>query len=100
MINKMKKGAVLVTGAAGGVGRTVCRALLNADLKVKGLVRPEDRIENLPLNQANLVTGYIEDPEAVSEAMRGVDAVVRGGLERFETGRKISGAKGYIFFDD
>jgi nucleoside-diphosphate-sugar epimerase len=72
----MKSRTVLVTGAAGGLGRTVCRVLLEAHVQVKGLVRPEDRLEDLPLNKENLAVGYIEDPETVAEAMRGVDAVV------------------------
>lgn len=67
---------VLVTGAAGGVGRTVCGALIDAQLQVKGLIRPEDQLDEVPIDKGNLITGYVEDPGVVSEAVQGVDAVI------------------------
>lgn len=67
---------VLVTGAAGGVGRTICRVLAGQHFQVKGLVRPEDDVRGLEIRRENLIRGYVEDPQAVCTAMQGVDVVV------------------------
>lgn len=75
MTHKVIK-TVLVTGAAGGLGRTICRILAGQDIQVKGLIRPEDDINSWELSREKLVIGYIEDPQAVYTAMQGVDAVV------------------------
>jgi len=75
MTEKVKK-TVLVTGAAGGVGRTICRILADRNFQVKGLVRPEDDVNSTEISRENLVVGYVEDPQAVYAAMQGVDAVV------------------------
>jgi nucleoside-diphosphate-sugar epimerase len=68
--------SVLVTGAAGGVGRTVCRILTDQGVRVRGLVRPEDDRRGLDVSPDDLMVGYVEDPRAVFEAMQGVDVVV------------------------
>jgi uronate dehydrogenase len=61
---------ILVTGSAGAVGQPVCRELLRRGHQVRGL----DRVASPGL--ADFVTADIVDPQAVREAVRGVDAVV------------------------
>jgi 2-alkyl-3-oxoalkanoate reductase len=67
---------VLVTGAAGGLGCSVVRALKSAGIDVKALVRPGDPFELLPIPLENITMGHVQDPAAVSRSMQGIDAVV------------------------
>jgi nucleoside-diphosphate-sugar epimerase len=67
---------VLVTGAAGGVGRALCRGLRAAGFDVRGLVRPEDDTTGLALSRDCLHRGYVQDSAAVARAMHGADAVL------------------------
>jgi nucleoside-diphosphate-sugar epimerase len=68
---------VLVTGAAGGVGRTVCRVLLGNGLRVRGLIRPEDDARTVPDGcRHSLIRGYVQDPTTVARALEGADGVV------------------------
>jgi nucleoside-diphosphate-sugar epimerase len=67
---------VLVTGAAGGVGRTICRICADQNFQVKALIRPEDDRNDLGVSRENLIIGYVEDPQTINTAMQGVDAVV------------------------
>lgn len=67
---------VLVTGAAGGVGRTLCAVLSEEGFIVRGLVRPEDDAAGLPIDPGNLTLGYLEDPAVLDRALAGSDAVV------------------------
>lgn len=63
---------ILVTGAAGFLGRTVCDNLLARGNHVRGLVRTE--APGLAVEQV-IWTG-VEDDEAIRRAVKGVDAVV------------------------
>jgi len=67
---------VLVTGAAGGIGRTVCRHLAGQHIRVKGLVRPEDNTRGLEIHGEDLVRGSVEDTESVAKAMQEAEAVI------------------------
>jgi UDP-glucose 4-epimerase len=67
---------ILVTGAAGGVGRAVGRVLRARGFRVRGLVRPEDDSRGLCIDPADLTVGYVEDPRAVGEALGDAKAVV------------------------
>jgi nucleoside-diphosphate-sugar epimerase len=69
-------GTVLVTGAAGGIGRAVCRALVRARCPVRGLVRPGDDLSAVPIPRSAITVGYVQDPAAVAAAMTGVTGVV------------------------
>lgn len=71
-----EQATVLVTGAAGGVGRAMCRALTEAGFAVRGLVRPSDDITAVPLPCSAVTVGFVQDPKAVADAMFGADAVV------------------------
>jgi 2-alkyl-3-oxoalkanoate reductase len=67
---------VLVTGAAGGVGRAVCRELVAAGFAVRALVRPGDDVDAVPIPRQAVSVGFVQDPRAVAAAMTGADAVV------------------------
>src|ERR1700712_970375 len=76
--NQMK---LLVTGAAGFIGSTYVRlAGQEHDIVVLDKLTYAGRPENLP-EGTKLIEGAIEDPEAVREAMSGVDAVVNFAAE-------------------
>ena len=67
---------ILVTGAAGGLGRTICRVLSAAGLRVRALVRPEDDPRLVPLDQQAIKVGYVQDADTIGNAANGVDAII------------------------
>ena len=67
---------VLVTGAAGGVGRSACATLLREGFAVRALVRPEDDRHAVQLSDDSVVLGDVQDAASVARAMDGADAVV------------------------
>src|SRR6266403_5719513 len=67
---------VLVTGAAGGVGRSVCETLIRGGFAVRALIRPEDDRRAVQLSDNSVVLGDVQDAASVKRAMDGVDAVV------------------------
>jgi UDP-glucose 4-epimerase len=67
---------VLVTGAAGGLGRVMCRVLQQSGYDVKGLARPEDPIGSIPLPRERIIIGYVQDAATIALAMKDVDTVV------------------------
>jgi nucleoside-diphosphate-sugar epimerase len=69
-------GCVLVTGAAGGVGRSICTTLLREGFAVRALIRPEDDCKATCLNNDSIFLGSVQDPACVSRAIGGADAVV------------------------
>lgn len=68
---------VLVTGAAGEVGRGLCRKLAEAGWSVRALVLPRDplraRLEGLGFD---LREGDVRDPASLASAAAGVDTVL------------------------
>lgn len=68
---------VLVTGAAGLVGRHTCEELTKAGWKVRALVRsPAKAAMRLAHMPVELQVGDVRNPEAVSKAMAGCGSVV------------------------
>jgi 2-alkyl-3-oxoalkanoate reductase len=67
---------VLVTGAAGGVGRSVCTALLAEGFDVRALIRPEDDRSVMRLRDESIILGQVQDAISVGRAIDGADAVV------------------------
>lgn len=55
---------VFVTGAAGHVGNTVCRQLLEKGAQVTGLVLPGEKTDSLP-EGVRVVTGDVRDPASL-----------------------------------
>jgi predicted dehydrogenase/nucleoside-diphosphate-sugar epimerase len=82
---------VLVTGAAGFLGRRVVHALANKGMQVRVLVRDAARAGVFPPN-TQVVVGDLGDPRAVDHAITGtplvfhVGAAMRGGPREFEAG--------------
>ena len=66
---------VLVTGANGFVGASVCRALIGAGHTVRALVRPGARDEDLPAG-VERVDGDVTVPASLPPGVAGMDAVV------------------------
>jgi dihydroflavonol-4-reductase len=65
----------LVTGAAGFVGSSVVRALVERGDAVRALVQPRDDLRNLRGLDVEVRLGDVTDRASVSRAVRGVDRV-------------------------
>lgn len=68
----MPPARVLVTGAAGRIGRATTELLLNRGIRVTALTIQADQ----PIRADRVLVGDATDPAAVAEALEGVDAVV------------------------
>src|SRR3954447_24078549 len=67
---------VLVTGATGRIGAHLVRALLGTGQSVRAFALPGDpRAATLANSPVEIVYGRLEDPAALAEAVRGVDAI-------------------------
>jgi uncharacterized protein YbjT (DUF2867 family) len=64
----------LVTGATGNVGGSLARQLHEHGHGVRALVRDPSRAASLPAG-IELVTGDLDDPESVTKAVPGVEAI-------------------------
>ncbi|MFZ3492034.1 condensation domain-containing protein [Streptomyces sp. 5.8] len=69
------EGAVLLTGATGGVGAFVLRELLARGTPVRALTRPESA-HLLPLAGVEVVEGDLTDPDSLRAALRGTRGVI------------------------
>src|SRR5438046_1935308 len=70
---------VMVVGATGFLGMEICRQLLAANKKVKGLVRTtsdENIVNSLKQMGVETVTGDMKDYNSLSEAFKNVDAII------------------------
>jgi nucleoside-diphosphate-sugar epimerase len=67
---------VLVTGATGFIGRSLCRKLLSSSHIVRGSVRMEEPLTNLPEGVQAAPVEAIGPETDWSEALRGIDTVV------------------------
>lgn len=66
----------LVTGATGRVGSRLVPRLLDQGEQVRILVRDADRVTDLAKRGADVLVGDLRDPETVTRALDGVQAVV------------------------
>ena len=73
----MSAKTVLVMGATGNQGQSVIEALLVKGHQVRALVRGEDAegAERLKEKGIETVTGDFDNPDSLTQAMAGVDAV-------------------------
>lgn len=67
---------ILVTGAAGYIGRNLCSHLLKSGYEVNGSLLNKEESELLPAGAKPVVTGPISGETDWSEALEGVDGVV------------------------
>jgi nucleoside-diphosphate-sugar epimerase len=78
---------VLVTGAAGFIGRNLCRQLLNDGFRVRALVRKLD--SDLDESAAQVVQADLNDKKALVSALKGVKVVIHcAGDAKFGNGKK------------
>jgi nucleoside-diphosphate-sugar epimerase len=67
---------VVITGATGFVGIHAVRAFAGSGLRVRALVRNSGRANRLREHSVTSVTGSLEQPEALLQAVTGADVVV------------------------
>lgn len=70
---------VLVVGATGMVGSEVCRRLPKGGERVRALVRATSSTEKVDLLQGcceQICVGDLKDPDSLTDACRGVDAII------------------------
>lgn len=71
---------ILVTGATGRVGRNLTADLVRRGHSVRGLVMPDDPGRaSIESHRVEVVTGNLDDPEAVGRAVKEVDAIYHLG---------------------
>jgi UDP-glucose 4-epimerase len=66
----------LITGGAGSVGQALTRSLLEKGHSVRVLDKKADQLQSLDHQSFEPIKGEIEDPSAVSGAVKGIDVVV------------------------
>lgn len=74
---EIRDGVAVVTGAGGGLGRELCRALIAEGVRVAGIGRSALPLKDLAaeLGEAFLpVTADVADPQAVEQAFRTIEA--------------------------
>src|SRR5690242_14590629 len=72
----MDKGLLLVTGATGLVGSTLCLAARKAGYRVRALARSLADTEPLRKAEVELVSGDVTDRESLLRAAKGVQDIV------------------------
>ncbi len=73
--NKAETRLILVTGVTGYIGGRLVPRLLEADYRVRVLVRDPDRLQGRPwLDQIEVHKGDVLDPETLKPVLAGVDA--------------------------
>ena len=77
--NNTKNSNVLVVGATGVLGMEVCRQLVAAGKRVKGLVRTssqKEKVDALHELGVETVTGDMKDPHSLCQAFQNVDVII------------------------
>lgn len=67
MENTMNKTIYLVTGAAGFLGGTICRQLIERGNKVRAFVLPNDPAEKYVPGEAEIVRGDLTDMSSLEK---------------------------------
>jgi UDP-glucose 4-epimerase len=65
-----------MTGGAGSVGQALTRSLLEKGHSVRVLDKKADQLQSFDHRNLELIKGEIEDPYAVSGAVKGIDVIV------------------------
>lgn len=86
-------GSILVTGATGLLGRSVCRALKARKLKFRALVRVSSARDGIEGTGAWMVEGDLTKPRTLAGALDGVDVVLHlGGLVKSKDAQALHAA--------
>jgi nucleoside-diphosphate-sugar epimerase len=86
---------ILVTGAAGFIGRHLVRRLLSEGARLRVFVRREPSSEWMNNQNVEVVIGDLGDPEAVDRAVAGTETIyhiggaMKGGAHDFERGTVV-----------
>jgi uncharacterized protein YbjT (DUF2867 family) len=88
-----------VVGATGQQGGAVARALLDADARVRALVRDPARARDLADRGAELVRADLQDPDSLRTAFRGVQRVFAMTTPFGEGGPEAEVAQGISLVD-
>jgi uncharacterized protein YbjT (DUF2867 family) len=72
----IKPKKVLVTGATGFTGSYTIPALLKAGYEVSCFVRPTSDLQFLPNDQLSFIEGTLDDPDSLTAALSGHDAII------------------------
>lgn len=67
---------IALTGATGFIGKALMKRLVSAGLQVRALCRQRRRTGNFKASNIRWVRGRLEDPESLSELLRGADTVI------------------------
>lgn len=86
-------GPVLVTGAAGFIGKRLALALRSGGWRVRGFVRATHDTKTLERAGVDVIRGDAGDPEILSEAARGCSAILHLAAAR---GHKKLGHRGFL----
>ena len=71
-----KQKRVLVTGATGFTGSYAVPMLLEANWEVVCFVRPSSNLQFLPKDRVSFIEGCLENPNSLTKALEGCDAIV------------------------
>src|SRR5438552_6339023 len=85
---------VVVTGAAGLIGRHAVRAFLATSPQVRAYIRHREAAEGLRADGAKVAVGRIDDAATLSTVMAGAHTVCHlvGGLEGPDPERDVAGS--------
>ncbi len=81
---------ILVVGATGALGSTLCKQLLAQGKAVRGLVRTSEKAAALVQLGVNVVQGDLRDPDSLRRACAGVEQVVASAHAIFGRGDEAS----------
>jgi hypothetical protein len=71
-----KLGSILVVGASGNLGQQVVQQLIDQGYRVRSLFTPTEEVLTPSQNQIEPVQVDLDDPEAISEILTGVSAII------------------------
>jgi uncharacterized protein YbjT (DUF2867 family) len=70
---------ILVVGATGALGGTICRQLRDKGHRVRGLVRPTSdpgKVSDLQSKQVETIVGNLKDRSSLDAACQGIDTII------------------------
>ncbi|MCI4364133.1 MAG: NAD-dependent epimerase/dehydratase family protein [Thermoplasmata archaeon] len=87
---------VLVTGAAGFLGRGAVRALVGSGAEVRGLVRRRTQLAIVRFDGGEPSLGDVADPTAVARTASGCDAILHLAAPSSANSRTVEGRREFV----